>query len=152
MMKKIAVVQDVELNSLGEFRMGCEAYGITINTNFGDIETFKDVPIMIGQTDYSRVIEQSSCKRYLLIIGAFATYILDIKEQTISVYRATVRGVNNEWCEENPIYGKETHHVNGLSRHYYLQFPFVKKEHFHQVFGAYTALRKRQIEEATAAL
>src|SRR5690554_5565462 len=103
-MRRDAVVEQIELNPLGEFRMGCDAYG------------------------------------------------MDIKDQTISVYRATVRGVNNEWCDENPIYGKETRHVQGFSRHYHLQFPFVRKDRFHQVFGDYEALRRRQIQELTDAL
>ena len=151
-MRREALVEHIELNPLGEFLMGCDAYGMTIKTNFGEIETFRDVPVMIGQTDYSKFVEQSSCKGYLLIKGAFATYIVDIKDQTISVYRATVRGVNNEWCDENPIYGKETRHVQGFSRHYHLQFPFVRKDRFHQVFRDYEALRRRQIQELTSAL
>lgn len=146
------MVEGIELNPLGEFRMGCDAYGMIIKTNFGDIETFKDVPIMIGQTDYSKCVEQSLCTRYLSIKGAFATYIVDIKDQAISVYRATVRGVNNECCDENPIYGKETHHVKGLSRHYYLQFPFVRKDRFTKVYEDYEALRRKQIQELTDAL
>src|SRR5690606_16336815 len=48
-MRREAVVEHIELNPLGEFRMGCDAYGMTIKTNFGEIETFRDVPVMIGQ-------------------------------------------------------------------------------------------------------
>ena len=57
-MRREAVVEHIELNPLGEFRMGCDAYGMTIKTNFGEIETFRDVPVMIGQTDHSKFVEQ----------------------------------------------------------------------------------------------
>jgi len=144
-----AVVEHIELIPLGEFRMGCDAYGIAIRTNFGELDVFRNIPIMIGQTDHTKVIEQSSCNDYLLIRGAFATFMINIKDQTISVFRATARGLNNEWSDENPIYGKNTHHIRGFSRHYHLQFPFVKKDHFHQVFDDYKALRARQIQEAS---
>lgn len=76
--------------------MGCDAYGISIKTNFGDFDIFKDVPIFIGHTDYLKCIEQSKCSRYLCLKGAFGTYILDIKDQSISVYKTTLRGANNE--------------------------------------------------------
>ena len=151
-MRREAVVEEVELKPLGEFRMGCDAYGIIIKTNFGHIETFKDVPIMIGQTDSSKCIEQSACTRYLSIKGAFSTYIVDIKDQAISIYRTTMRGLNNELCDENPIYGTETHHIKGLRRHYYLQFPFVGKDRFFQIFADYEVIRRRQIKELRDAL
>lgn len=151
-MRKEAVVESIQINYLGEFRMGCDSYGLTITTNFGVIETFSDIQILIGQSDYSKIVEQSACKRYLLIKGAFATYIVDIKDQSISVYRATVRGIDDEWSEENAIYGKETHHIRGFSRHYHLQFPFVRKDNFHQVFCEYESLRRRQMQELTGAL
>lgn len=149
-MRREAVVDDIELIPLGEIRMGCDAYGVLIKTNFGEIDVFQDTPILVGQTDPAKVIEQSSCNRYVLIKGAFATYMVDIKDQSISVYRATVRGPNNEWCDENPVYGAESHHVKGFSRHYHLQFPFVHNDRFHQVFDEYEALRCRQIAAATS--
>ena len=151
-MKREAVLESVELNPLGEIRMGCDAYGITIKTSFGAFDIFKDVPIMIGSTDHSKYLEQSSCKRYLLLKGEFGTYILDIKDQSISIYKTTVHGVNNEWSEEQAIFGKDKTHINGFSRHYYLQFPFVKQQSFYEIVGKYEALRKVQIEAAVNAL
>jgi hypothetical protein len=151
-MKREAVLENVELNPLGEIRMGCDAYGITIKTNFGDFDVFKDVPILIGHTDHSRCIEQSNCKRYLLLMGEFGTYILDIKDQSISIYKTTIRGSNNEWSEEQAIFGKDKTHINGFSLHYYLQFPFVRQKIFYEILGKYEALRKEQIEAAVNAL
>lgn len=151
-MKREAVLEDVELNPLGEIRMGCDAYGITIKTNFGDFYIFKDVPILIGHTDSSKCIEQSECKRYIALEGAFGTYILDIKDQSVSVYRTTIRGSNNEWSEEQAIFGKDKTHINGFSCHYYLQFPFVRQQSFYEMLNKYEALRKKQIEVAVNAL
>lgn len=132
--------------------MGCDAYGVIIKTNFGDFYIFRDAPILIGHTDYSKCIEQSTCTRYLLLRGAFGTYILDIKDQSISVYKATIRGSNNEWSEEQAIFGKDKNHINGFSRNYYLQFPFVQQQLFHEIFGKYETLRIQQINSAVNAL
>ena len=151
-MKREAVLENVELNPLGEIRMGCDAYGITIKTNFGDFDVFKDVPVLIGSTDYSKYIEHSSCKRYLLLKGEFGTYILDIKDQSISVYKTTIRSSNGEWSEEQAIFGKDKTHINGFSCHYYLQFPFVTQQSFYKTLGKYEALRRVQIEAAVNAL
>ena len=151
-MKSLSLEEKIEIIPLGEIRMGCDAYGIVIKTNSGNFDIFKKTPIMIGHTDHSRCIEESKCNDYLLVKGEFGTYILDIKNQSISVYKATIRTFNNEWSEEQAIYGKERTHINGFDRHYYLQFPFVKKELFPEVFAKYEALRARQIEEAVNAL
>ena len=151
-MKREAVLEQVELNPLGEIRMGCNAYGLQIKTNFGDFELFKDVPILIGHTDYSKCIEQSECQRYLLLRGGFGIYILDIKDQSISIYKLTIRGENNELSEENPIFGKEKQHISGFSKSYFLQFPFVKKTEFNNVLSKFETLRKKQINELVNAL
>jgi hypothetical protein len=151
-MTREAVLDSVELNPLGEFRMGCDAYGIIIRTNFGDLDIFRDVPILIGHTDHSKCIEQSKCNRYLLLRGVFGTYILDIKDQSVSVYKATIRGSSNEWSEEQAIFGRDKTHINGFSRHYYLQFPFVRQKAFYEIFEKYEALRIEQIKSAVDAL
>ena len=151
-MKRDAVLEEVELNPLGEIRMGCDAYGLLIKTNFGDFELFKDVPILVGHTDYSKCIEQSECKRYLLLRGAFGVYILDIKDQSVSVYRLTIRGESHEVSEENPIFGTEKQHISGFSKTYFLQFPFVRKADFYSVLSKFETLRKKQISDLVSAL
>lgn len=147
-MKHDAVVSNVILFPLGEIRMGCDAYGLSIKTNFGDFDIFKDTPILIGNKDYSKCIEQSECTRYLLLRGEFGIYILDIKDQSVSAYKVTVRGSSNEWSEEQAIYGKVKSHIKGFARHYYLQFPFVRQNKFLQTVADYDALRRRQIKES----
>ena len=151
-MKREAVVEDIELNPLGEIRMGCDAYGVVIKTNFGVFDLFKETPILIGNTDHSRVIIHSKCHRYLLLKGSFGTYILDIKDQAISIYKTTIRGAGSEWSEEQAIFGKGKTHIKGFNQTYYLQFPFVRQEQFNEVLSKYESLRKKQIEEAVNAL
>ena len=131
--------------------MGCEAYGLIINTNFGSFEQFSKTPILIGSENYSRCIEHSSCKNYILIRGEFHVYILNLMEQTISIYKATIRGVENTWSEEQAIYGNKKYHIGSFSRQYYLQFPFVHKEKFLSFLGKYEALRREQISAAVNA-
>ncbi|WP_415891177.1 hypothetical protein ACMXYV_07600 [Neptuniibacter sp. SY11_33] len=151
-MRREAVVEDIELNPLGEIRMGCDAYGVVIKTNFGVFDIFRDTPVLIGSTDHSKCITQSKCKRYLLMNGSFGTYILDIKDQSISIYKTTIRGATNEWCEEQAIFGKDKSHIKGFSQHYYLQFPFVRQAQFNEVLAKYESLRQKQIEAAVNAL
>lgn len=87
-----------------------------------------------------------------MVKGSFGTYILDIKEQSISIYRTTIRGKNNEWSEEQAIFGKDKTHIKGFSQTYYLQFPFVRQSQFNEVFSKFESLRKQQIETAVNAL
>ena len=106
-MRREAVLERVKLNPLGEVRMGCDAYGVIIETSFGCFDIFKEVPILIGHEDYTKHIEQSACHRYLSLRGEFGIYILDIKDQSISVYQTTIRGITNEWSKEQAIFGQE---------------------------------------------
>lgn len=151
-MRREAVVENIELNPLGEIRMGCDAYGVVIATNFGVFDIFKETPVLIGSKDHSKCITQSDCNRYLLLKGSFGTYILDIKDQSISIYKTTICGETNEWSEEQAIFGKDKIHINGFSQHYYLQFPFVRQTQFNEVLARYKSLRKEQIEAAVNAL
>lgn len=151
-MKREAIVEEISLNPLGEIAMGCEAYGVVIRTNFGNFDVFRDIPILVGHTNHSKCIIQSECNDYILILGSFGQYILDIKDQTISIYKITIRGSDNEWCEENPIFGKDRIHIKGFSKHYYLQFPFVRQSQFNEVLSKYESLRRIQIEVAVNTL
>lgn len=148
MMKKLPQSISFDINPLGEFRMGCEAFGLTINTPYGHFELFKEMPILINTTHYNNAVELSTCQRYLLLHGAFDLFILDLQEQRVSVYRVTIRTPEGRWSEEQAIYGDETMHLNGFSRHYYLQFPFVEQSHFLAVFNQFKAMRIQQIQQA----
>ena len=152
MMKRDAIIENIQIHPMGEIRTGCEAFGITISTNFGVIDVFADSHVLVGHTDRSKCIEQSNCSRYLLLRTAFDTFIIDIKDQAISVYKTTIWGKGNEWTEEQAIYGNEKTHVSGFSRNYYLQFPFVRKAHFKQTFNNFKQMRIEQIATAVAAL
>lgn len=148
MVKKAAVITHVELHPLGEIRMGCQAYGISIETNFGNFEVFRQAPILVGHTDYDKQLSQSKCTRYIALHGSFATYLLDIKDQSIAIYRMTIRGKNNQLSEENAILGKRRFHISGFSQSYFLQFPFIKKECFNDAVEHYIERRQQQMAEA----
>lgn len=142
----------VELNGLGEIRMGAEAFGLKITTDIGEFNCLWDEPVLVGNDDYSKFIEKSSDGSLLCVSGQFATYILNLKENTLSLYKVTVRGKNNEWSEETPIFGSEKTHISGFKKHYYIQFPFVKDGDLNAHLSKYIQLRQSQIEEAANAL
>jgi hypothetical protein len=145
-------IEKIELVTRGEIAMGSDSYGIRIETNSGNFDNFTKLPVLVGHDDYEGCTEVSTCNRYFLITGAFTTWILDIKDQAISVYKTTIRTEDAEWSEEQAIFGKHRHHISSFDRHYYLQFPFVDKDKFEAVYQNYTTLRIRQIYEATHAL
>jgi len=132
--------------------MGCEAYGVTIKTNYGEFDFLSLTPVAVGKENIKDRLEMSSCGQYLKVEGEFATWVLDIMNQSISIYRATIRTKNNEWSEEQVIYGNERTHISGFKRHIYLQFPFVPKSSFEQKYRDYESIRQRQINEAASAL
>ena len=142
----------VELNSLGEIRMGVEAFGLQVTTMYGEFTSLWHEPILVNTLDYSEAIEKAKDGNMLCVRGLFATYILKLRENTISVYRVTIRGENGEWSEETPIYGSETTHINGFSSHYYIQFPFVPDSKLQHYISRYSDLRRAQIEQARSAL
>ncbi|CAH8188420.1 hypothetical protein [Vibrio aestuarianus] len=147
----MSTVEKIESVSLGEFRMGCEGYGLIISTTHGIIDVFKDEIISVNSQDSERIVMHSKCDDFLLINGEFDQYIVDIKGQRISVYRTTIR-TSGIWSEEIAIFGKEKTHINGFSRHYYLQFPFVIQQDFKRTLSRYKSLREQQLLEMESAL
>jgi hypothetical protein len=151
----------IETIPIGEIRMGCEAFGLIIKTAYGDFEIFKDMPILVGSENYQDRIEISSCNKYIKILGSFGVYILDVHDQSVSIYKTTIRanvidtrgfGEGSEWSEEQAIYGAVKTHIDSFKSHFYLQFPFIKKEHFQSTLESYETLRIKQIKEAVNAL
>ncbi len=145
-------IESTEVHPLGEIRMGCAAYGLTIKTNYGEFDLLSTIPVVVGEESVKDRIELSSCAQYVKVEGEFATWILDIRNQSISIYRTTIKTIDNEWSEEQAIYGKEKKHINGFKKHVYLQFPFVDKANFETVYKAYEALRQKQIRDAASVL
>ena len=145
-------IEDTEIHPLGEIRMGCEAFGVTIKTNYGEFDFLSLIPVAVGKENVRDRLEISSCGRYLKVEGEFATWVLDIRNQSISIYRATIRTENNEWSEEQVIYGNERTHISGFKRHIHLQVPFVEKASFEKIYRNYESLRQNQIIEAASAL
>jgi hypothetical protein len=140
---------------LGEFRMGTEGFGVQIQTPDGRIESLANEIVFHrpGHADeesgwHEHFLDSSADGRFLIIEGAFSTFVVDLEELTLSLYKDTIRSIDKIWSEETPIYGEDTFHINGKRRHYYLQFPFIEDPDFPRHRSAYHALRLRQISEA----
>lgn len=111
------MIQDVLTHPLGEIAMGAEAYGVTIKTNYGDFDLFAETPVLVGSDDARSRLEISKCGNYAKLEGAFSTWVLDIRNHSVSVLKATIRTENDEWCEEQAIFGSSRAHLNGFKRH-----------------------------------
>ena len=160
-MKLIERLPKYEIMSLGEFRMGCEAYGLRIRTGYGIFDFMIDMPVLIGSDNWQKVIEESCCGEYIKVDGAFDTFILKCSELRASVYKTTINtsviddrdwGEGGEWTVENVIYGSQRQHINTFKNHIYLQFPFVDQGIVNKMLGDYKALRVKQIAEAVACI
>jgi hypothetical protein len=134
---------------LGEIRMGCEAWGLSIRVNDFEFTAIKSEPVLVNTGDWSRRVQESRCGQYLIVEAQFFTFVLNIEEKTVSLFRATIRGPNSIWCEETPIYKSDSCHVDRVDgRHCYLQFPFVPDSAFWDTFRIYEKLRLAQIQHA----
>jgi len=147
-----SIVESIELVPIHEVAMGCESYGIRIKTKNGDFDNFSNLPVIVGHDDPARCTEESSCGKYYRVSGAFTTWILDLQNQSICVYKTTIRTPEYEWSEEQAIYGKDRLHISTFTRHYYLQFPFVGKTEFEEFYNKYVSMRIKQITQAANAL
>ncbi len=131
---------------LGEIRMGCEAWGLSIAGKQTAFSALSNHSVLVGSADWSDRVVHSRCGDYLIVEGVFFTFVLSLGHQTLSLYKATLRDDTGTWCEETPIFGKDTLHLNGTNgKHYYVQFPFIPDEKFWPVFRAYEQLRLAQI-------
>ena len=145
--------------NLGEFRMGCVAYGLHIKTTLGEFKAL-EAQLVLVEGDPNQSIEFSKCNRYLIVSGLFAVYVLDLEETAISLIKGTIReriaDANEDftvWSEETPIYGRDNFHLDGASgKHYFLQFPFVPDYKFTEVFKGFHELRVKQILQARTAI
>jgi hypothetical protein len=128
--------------------MGVCGHGLSVICRNGRFSALRDVIVFASSDPDSPPVatDLSTDDRYLVVNGEFATYVFDLDEMKISLYRATVHGDEGVWCEENPIQGKEVAHFNTQSgRHYYIQFPFVGDAEFNNVWSQYLAKRLVQI-------
>jgi hypothetical protein len=126
--------------------MGCDAWGLSVTAGTYSFGALVAHPVLIGDDNWSSRIHESTCGNYLIVDGAFFTFVLAVKDQSLALYKATIRGDDQVWCEETPIYKTETVHLNGANgKHYYLQYPFVTDSQFWDAFHVYEQLRLTQI-------
>lgn len=131
---------------LGEIHMGSEAWGLSIAGKQSTFTALSNHPVLVGSANWTDRVMHSRCGDYLIVEGAFFTFVLSLGHQTLSLYKATLRDDTGTWCEETPIFGEETQHLNGANgKHYYVQFPFIPDEEFWPVFRTYEQLRLAQI-------
>ncbi|MFT6910396.1 MAG: hypothetical protein ACJAS1_007125 [Oleiphilaceae bacterium] len=153
----------IEIHPIGEFRMGAMGYGLSIHTVYGTYDFLKDIPTLIGSTNYDSAVEISEDQRYFKVSGPDITYILDSKNMKASIYRITVRAVSEKeqyaWSEsavysseENCVFGKNTEHINGFHRHVYLQCQWVVQDEILSLVSKYKNLREDQLKVAGNAL
>jgi hypothetical protein len=139
---------------LGEFRMGVEGFGANIIVKSKPIRCLEKEIVFVKPRSaassnwYEEFVEFSEDGRFLLLHGEFSTFVIDIECGTLSLFKDTIRSPDGIWCEEISILGRDTCHVSGTRRHYYLQFPFWSDSDFIKRRGIYHELRLRQIEEA----
>lgn len=140
----------IEINSLGEFRMDTVAYGVIVECEAGRFDALIHTKVYVATGGNKPKIDsdESTDGRYLILIGYFDTFVLDLEEFELSLFRTTVRSRDGIWSEETPILGSSTRHINAKSNdHYYIQFPFVPDEEFSEVWEEYSKRRIIQIRE-----
>lgn len=151
----------IEIHPIGEFRMGAMGYGLTIRTAYGTYHFLKDIPTVIGSTNYESVVEISKDERYFKVTGPDVTYILDSKYMKASVYRITVRadvieadGSSEDmvYSVENCVFGKEKVHINSFLSHVCVQCPWVGQDEILSLVSKYQKFRKDQLAAAINAL
>ena len=139
---------------LGEFRMGVEGFGVSVIVKSKAIKCLEKEIVFAKPRNatssnwYEELVEFSTDRRFLLIIGEFSTFAINIEDGTLSLFKDTIRSSDGIWCEETPILGTDICHVSGTRRHYYLQFPFLNDSDFIAQRGMYHELRLRQIKQA----
>ena len=143
----------INLKCLGEFRMGTNGYGISISYKDKEINFLADEIVFADshEPDIGHFVEEIRNEPILVIEGAFSTVLINVETEEATLYKHTVRTTDGAWSEETPIYGKETYHYNGPSRHYYVQFPLVPCGRFLQKVAEYENFRTKQIKEAKEA-
>ena len=137
------------ITNLGEFRMGAEGHGLILYINGHSYDALADSIVFcnVNQQEAGKFIDYSCDDNYLIIKGFFDTYIIDLKNATISLFRITLRDIGM-WCEESPIYGNIQTHINGKNgKHYFIQFPFIPFASFNKIKEQYIVLRIHQINE-----
>lgn len=138
---------------LGEFRMGAEGFGTSIVVKGKSIRCLEKeivfaAPGNLASNWREERVEFSADGRFLILHGEFSIFIVDIENGSLSLFKDTVRSPGGIWCEETPIFGRDTCHISGTRRHYYLQFPFFSEADFTTQRRVYHDLRLRQIKEA----
>ncbi len=138
-----------KIHNLGEFRMGAEGFGISFIFDDKIYDFLSDLVVFCNVTNESvtKHLTYSIDNKYLIVKGIFDTYVIDVYEREISLYKVTIR-TNQIWSEETAVWGSQVRHINGGDgSHYYIQFPFVPFNCFNRKREEFETLRIKQLNE-----
>lgn len=134
----------------GEFKMGVDGYSLIVLDEDGNIfsDYFKDRYAWVGHITKENPPHFFDKNESFLIIkdNHNATYVLDLENKLLSLYKTTIRTFSGEVCNENAIWGNEKMRIHLPEDVLYIQFPFLSLSEFDQVVKRYTEIRKTQIE------
>ena len=111
----------IDINCLGEFRMGVNGYGMTILSEGKKLDFLKDKLVFANSAppsdppDVKDLVDRINNKDIIVIKGAFSTFLVDIRAEEASLFKHTIRAPKGVWCEESAIYGSESFHFTGKS-------------------------------------
>ncbi len=137
--------------------MGAMGYGLSIHTANGSFCFLKDLPTLIGNTNFEKIVEVSKDGRYLRVTAPDVTYILDSESMKVSIFRITVRaavigqdGVKEGivYTTENCVFGRDQEHLSAFTVPIYLQCPWVGQDRIQDLVGRYRSLREKQLAAA----
>ena len=141
----------IELHEIGEFRMGAWAFGVTIFSGSTVISCLENIHVFSGSMespDISELVDEDPEQNTIVLIGTFSSFVIDLNNAKLSLFKHTIRDSSGIWCEETPIYkDKQVHVSSKFGKHYYVQFPFYNQEQFNAKVQSYEQLRLTQIKE-----
>ena len=141
------------ITSIGEFRMGCPAFGVVLERDGRSFEMLaKTMVTMTGGEQPTIGFHESDDDRYLLLHGIWATYVVDLDEFTMSVYDVQINERQPDdtfiWSKECAIFGSSTRKITAKdNKFFFVQFPFCSPgDDFEGVLRRFTDMRVEQIK------
>src|SRR5258708_1364961 len=101
----------IQLVPLGEFRMGAEGFGVRVYADSGNVECLSDEivfskpPEAVTSNWHEAFLDSSFDGIFLIIRGIFTTFVLNLENLSLSLFKDTIRTEDGVWCEETAIFG-----------------------------------------------
>ena len=140
-----------ELTYLGEVRMGCPAYGLSISYGSQNWLTFANTILYTAAHRHHPLdnLKHSKCNRYDVIPFYDFTLVIDKVKEAVSLLKARFRIDNTTFSEETPIWKSESTYIEEKDGYPIgaTQYPFVPIDEFWVEWDKYVDLRREQIEQ-----